>query len=76
MTSFTTFDILKGAALIATFFGFLAMCAALVHWHDKTWKIAVEPTKASVFRPIHRAIRWQYPCRWIIGEDGGRRVVA
>jgi hypothetical protein len=48
MTSFTTFDILKGAALIATFFGFLAMCAALVHWHDKTWKIAIEPTKASV----------------------------
>ena len=50
MTSLTTFDALKGAALVCTFLGFLAMCAALVHWHDKTWKIAVEPTKASVFR--------------------------
>ena len=42
---------LKGAALIATFFGFLTMCAALVQWHDKTWKIAIEPTKASVYPP-------------------------
>ena len=50
MTSLTTFDALKGAALVCTFLGFLALCAALVHWHDKTWKIAVEPTKASVFR--------------------------
>jgi hypothetical protein len=54
-------DTLKGAALIAAFLGFLAMCAALVHWHDKTWRIAVEPTKASLSRPIHRAIRWQCP---------------
>ena len=28
-------DTLKGAALIATFFGFLAMCAALVQWPSK-----------------------------------------
>ena len=26
-------DTIKGVALIATFIGFLAMCAALVHWH-------------------------------------------
>ena len=50
-------DTLKGAALIATFFGFLAMCAALVHWHDKTWKIAVEPTRANVYSAqISRAL--------------------
>ena len=49
MTSLTTSDTLKGAALVCTFLGFLALCAALVHWHDKTWKVAIEPTKASVF---------------------------
>jgi hypothetical protein len=50
-------DTLKGAALIATFFGFLAMCAALVHWHDKTWKIAVEPTRTNVYSAqISRAL--------------------
>jgi hypothetical protein len=43
-------DTLQGAALIATFIGFLAMCAALVHWHDKTWKIAVEPSDFSARR--------------------------
>ena len=51
--AFAAMDTLKGAPLIATFFGYLAICAALVHWHDKTWKIAIEPTKASVYRPIH-----------------------
>ena len=50
-------DTLKGAALIATFFGFLAMCAALVHWHDKTWKIAVGPTRTNVYSAqISRAL--------------------
>ena len=50
MTSLTTFDALKGAALVCTFLGFLALCAALVHWHDKTWKIAVEPSDFSARR--------------------------
>ena len=78
MTSLTTFDALKGAALVCTFLGFLALCAALVHWHDKTWKIAIEPTKASVFRPIHRAIRWQYPCKvdnWRGWRSAGWRLI-
>ena len=58
--------------------GFLALCAALVHWHDKTWKIAIEPTKASVYRPIHRAIRWQYPCKvdnWRGWRSAGCRLI-
>jgi hypothetical protein len=40
-------DTLKGVALIASLSGFIGICAALVHWHDKTGKIAVEPTRAD-----------------------------
>jgi hypothetical protein len=52
MTDLTTFDRLKGAALVCTFLGFLATCAALVSWWDTTWRIAVEPTRASVYSAL------------------------
>ena len=43
-------DALKGAALIATFIGFLSIFATWVVIWDSTWRAAVEPTVASIYR--------------------------
>jgi hypothetical protein len=42
-------DTLKGAALIATFLGFIATCATGIHIWDATWQAAVEPTRANIY---------------------------
>jgi hypothetical protein len=49
MRDLTTLDRLKGDALVCTFLGFLATCAALVSWWDATWRVAVEPTRANIY---------------------------
>jgi hypothetical protein len=53
MRDLTTLDRLKGDALVCTFLGFLATCAALVSWWDTTWRVAVEPTRANVYSAQH-----------------------
>jgi hypothetical protein len=78
MTSLTTFDTLKGAALVCTFLGFLAMCAALVQWHDKTWKIAIEPTRANVYSAqMRRALDHSACLRsfWMRWPSAGCRLI-
>jgi hypothetical protein len=42
-------DTIKGPALIAAFVGFLTIFAMWVSLWDQTWRIAVEPTKASIY---------------------------
>ena len=49
MTDLTTFDRLKGAALIATFIGVLITFAMWVALWDSVWRTAVEPTRANVY---------------------------
>jgi len=44
-----TLDTLKGAALIATFLGFIATCAAWIHIWDSTWQAAVEPARGAIY---------------------------
>ena len=45
----TAFDILKDAALIATFLGILATFAVWVSMWETTWRAAVEPTRANIY---------------------------
>jgi hypothetical protein len=42
-------DMLKGAVLVAAFIGFLAIFATWVSLWDQTWRVAVEPTRASIY---------------------------
>ena len=48
MTDLTTFDRLKGAALVITFLGFIATCATWIH--ISTWQATVEPTRAQIYK--------------------------
>ena len=71
-------DTLKGAALIATFFGFLATCAALVSSWDTTWKVAVEPTRANVYSAqMRRALDHSACLRsfWMRWRSAGCRLI-
>ena len=45
MTDLTTFDKLKGAALIATFIGVLITFAMWVSLWENVWQASVEPTR-------------------------------
>ncbi len=69
-----TLDTLKGAALIATFLGFIATCAAWIHIWDSTWQAAVEPARGAIYdtRLIALGLRHAFDHR---GCGGGRRVV-
>ena len=49
MTDLTTFDKLKGAALVCTFLGFIATCATWIHIWDSTWQAAVEPVRSQAY---------------------------
>jgi hypothetical protein len=42
-------DMLKGAALIAAFIGFLTIIAMWVSLWDNVWRVSVEPTRASIY---------------------------
>ena len=42
-------DMLKGAALIAAFIGFLTIFALWVSLWDNVWRVSVEPTGASIY---------------------------
>ena len=73
-----TLDTRKGAALITTVLGFLAMYAAPVHWNDKTWKIAVEPTRANVYSAqMRRALDHSACLRsfWVRWRSAGCRFL-
>ena len=43
-------DTLKATALIIVFIAVLATFAMAVEWWDYTWKAAVEPTRANIYR--------------------------
>ena len=43
-------DTIKALALIATLLGFIATCATWIHIWDSTWRLAVEPTRASIYK--------------------------
>jgi hypothetical protein len=49
MTDLTTFDRLKGAALIATFIGVLITFAMWVSLWENVWQAAVEPTRGAIY---------------------------
>ena len=49
MTDLTTFDKLKGAALIATFIGVLITFAMWVSLWENVWQAAVEPTRGAIY---------------------------
>jgi hypothetical protein len=49
MTDLTTFDRLKGAALIGTFIGVLITFAMWISLWENVWRTAVEPTRAKVY---------------------------
>ena len=65
-------DMLKGAALIAAFIGFLTIFAMWVSLWDNVWRASVEPTKAS----IYTARIGPLTAYLIRGHGGGLRVVA
>ena len=69
MTDLTTFDRLKGSALIATFIGFLITFAMWVSLWENVWQASVEPTRGAIYdaRLIALALR-------LLGCDG--RAVA
>ena len=46
MSDATFLDTLKGAALIATFIGFLTIFAMWVSLWDNVWRVSVEQTRA------------------------------
>jgi len=49
MTHLTTFDRLKGAPLVCTFIGFIAIFAMWVSLWENVWRTAVEPTRANIY---------------------------
>ena len=49
MTDLTTFDRLKGAALVCTFLGFIATCATWITFGNSTWQAAVEPVRSQAY---------------------------
>ena len=75
MTDLTTFDRLKGAALIGTFIGVLITFVMWVSLWDSVWRTAGEPTRVNIYnaeifvRSITRLAFGHYGC------GGGRRVV-
>ena len=50
MTDLTTFDRLKGAALIATFIGVLITFAMWVSLWENVWQASVEPTRGQIYK--------------------------
>ena len=67
-------DILAKLALIGSMVLCFAIILAWISLWESTWRIAAEPTKASIYRPTYRApLDGNTPARWIIGGDGGRR---
>ncbi len=49
MTDLTTFDKLKGAALIASFIGVLAIFAMWVALWENVWRVSVEPDRGAIY---------------------------
>ena len=49
MTDLTTFDRLKGAALIATFIDFLSIFATWVLLWENVWRVSVEPVRGAIY---------------------------
>ena len=49
MTDLTTFDRLKGAALIASFIGVLAIFAMWVALWENVWRVSVEPDRGAIY---------------------------
>ena len=49
MTDLTTFDKLKGAALIATFIGVLPIFAMWVLLWENVWRVSVEPVRSAIY---------------------------
>ena len=49
MTDLTTFDRLKGAALIGTFIGVLITFVMWVSLWDSVWRTAGEPTRVNIY---------------------------
>jgi len=68
-------DTLKGAALIATFIGVLTIFAAwVVIWQD-TWRAAVEPTVASIYRARIGPSDCLAPLAWWWKRQAGCRLI-
>ena len=48
MTDLTTFDRLKGAALITSFIGVLITFAMWVALWENVWRVSVEPVRGAI----------------------------
>ena len=68
-------DKLKGVALIATFIGVLAIFAALVVIWQDTWRAAVEPTVASIYRARIGPSDCLAPLAWWWKRQAGCRMI-
>jgi hypothetical protein len=42
-------DALKGAALVATFIGFLSIFGSWVLLWENVWRVSVEPTRGAIY---------------------------
>jgi len=49
MTDLSTFDRLKGVALIGTFIGVLTIFAMWVSLWENVWQASVEPTRGAIY---------------------------
>jgi hypothetical protein len=65
-------DILKGAALIGTFIGVLAIFAIWVSRWENVWQVSVEPTRAQIYKARIGPLTALHPWH---GGGSGRRVV-
>jgi len=66
-------DILKGAGMVTIWLMLIGIVWLAVVWWEKTWKVSIEPTRAS----IYRARLGPSPCRrsfWDWREKGCRVI--
>ena len=68
-------DTLKGAALIATFIGFLSIFAMWVLLWENVWQASVEPVRGAIYETSNSIALGLRLAFAHLGCGGGRRVV-
>jgi len=69
-------DTLKGAALIAAFLGFIAICATWICIWDSTWRVAIEPVRGAIYETRLNRLG-PSPClrsSWMLWQSAGCRL--
>ena len=68
-------DVVKGAALVLAFLGFIATCATWIHIWDSTWQAAVEPTRAQIYKARIGPSDCVAPLAWWWKRQAGCRLI-